>query len=59
MNRIISYLVATVIVLWILSSTLFVVDQRQYAIVFALGEVKEAVPKRAIFGQANFDAGYS
>jgi membrane protease subunit HflC len=43
MNRIISYLVATVIVLWILSSTLFVVDQRQYAIVFALGEVKEVI----------------
>jgi membrane protease subunit HflC len=43
MNRLISYLIATVIVLMILSSTLFVVDQRQYAIVFALGEVKEVI----------------
>ncbi len=32
-----------VIVLLILSSTMFVVDQRQYAIVFALGEVKEVI----------------
>lgn len=43
MNRVISYLIAMAIVLLILSSTLFVVDQRQYAIVFALGEVKEVV----------------
>jgi membrane protease subunit HflC len=43
MNRIISYLIATAIVLMIVSSTLFVVDQRQYAIVFALGEVKEVI----------------
>jgi len=43
MNRIISYLIAVAIVLWIASSTLFIVDQRQYAIVFALGEVKEVI----------------
>ena len=29
--------------LWVLFSSLFVVDQRQYAIVFALGEVKEVI----------------
>jgi len=43
MNRIISYVIAAAIAMWILSTTLFVVDQRQYAIVFALGEVKEVI----------------
>jgi membrane protease subunit HflC len=43
MNRIVSYGIAGLIVLWILFSTLFVVDQRQYAIVFALGEVKQVI----------------
>jgi len=43
MNRIISSLIAVAIVLWILYTTLFIVDQRQYAIVFALGEVKEVI----------------
>jgi membrane protease subunit HflC len=43
MNRIISYLIAAAIVIWIVSSSLFVVDQRQYAILFALGEVKEVI----------------
>jgi membrane protease subunit HflC len=45
MNRIISYGIAGLIALWILFSTLFVVDQRQYAIVFALGEVKQVINK--------------
>jgi membrane protease subunit HflC len=43
MNRIVSYAIVALIALWILSSTLFVVDQRQYAIVFALGEVKQVI----------------
>jgi membrane protease subunit HflC len=43
MNRLISYAIAAVIGLTILSSTLFVVDQRQFAIVFALGEVKQVI----------------
>lgn len=43
MNRLISSLIALVIVIAVLSSTLFVVDQRQYAIVFALGEVKAVI----------------
>ncbi len=43
MNRLLSYVIAALIALAILSSTLFVVDQRQYAIVFALGEVKEVI----------------
>ncbi len=43
MSRIFSYVIASLIALVILMSTLFVVDQRQYAIVFALGEVKEVI----------------
>lgn len=43
MNRLLSYAIAALIGLAILSSTLFVVDQRQYAIVFALGEVKQVI----------------
>lgn len=43
MSRLISYVIAGLIALAILMSTLFVVDQRQFAIVFALGEVKEVI----------------
>ncbi|HYD96912.1 MAG TPA: protease modulator HflC [Noviherbaspirillum sp.] len=43
MNRLVSYTIAALIILSVLLSTLFVVDQRQYAIVFALGEVKKVI----------------
>ena len=43
MSRLVSYLIAGLIVLLVLLSTLFVVDQRKYAIVFALGEVKAVI----------------
>jgi len=43
MNRLVSYVIAGLIILSVLLSTLFVVDQRQYAIVFALGEVKKVI----------------
>ena len=43
MNRIVTTLIAGFIALMLLSSTVFVVDQRRYAIVFALGEVKEVI----------------
>jgi membrane protease subunit HflC len=43
MNRLISLVIVVLIGLSILLSTLFVVDQRQYAIVFALGEVKKVI----------------
>jgi membrane protease subunit HflC len=43
MNRIISTVILVVLSLWLVMSSLFVVDQRQYAIVFALGEVKKVV----------------
>ena len=43
MNRLISALVALVIALAVFSSVVFVVDQRQYAVVFAFGEIKQVI----------------
>jgi membrane protease subunit HflC len=43
MNRLVSYAIVAIIALSVLFSTLFIVDQRKYAIVFALGEVKEVI----------------
>ncbi len=43
MNRIVSYGIVVLIAIWLLMASLFVVDQRQFAIVFALGEVKRIV----------------
>lgn len=43
MNRLFGYAIAGVILLAVLMSTLFVVDQRQFAIVFALGEVRKVI----------------
>src|SRR3954447_9998208 len=43
MNRIGFYVAGTLIVLMILFSTLFIVDQRQFAVIYALGEIKEVV----------------
>ena len=43
MGRLISTVIAVVVALWLLPSTIFVVDQRQSAIVFALGEVKQVI----------------
>ncbi|MGZ8304429.1 MAG: protease modulator HflC [Telluria sp.] len=43
MNRIVTILVAGFIGLMILSSTVFVVDQRRFAIVFALGKVQDVI----------------
>jgi modulator of FtsH protease HflC len=43
MNRIVSTVILAIVGLWILFSSVFLVDQRQYAIVFALGEVKKVI----------------
>jgi membrane protease subunit HflC len=43
MNRLVTILVAGFVGLMLLSSTMFVVDQRKFAIVFALGEVREVI----------------
>ncbi len=43
MNRIGSILVGLLLAALLLSSTLYVVDQRQFAVVYALGEIKEVI----------------
>ena len=43
MNRIASSLIALFVAFLVLSSMVFVVDQRKYAIVFALGQIKEVI----------------
>src|SRR5580765_2940098 len=43
MNRIVMIAGALLVVLVLLASTLFVVDQRQVAVVYALGEIKEVI----------------
>ncbi|QBE65133.1 protease modulator HflC [Pseudoduganella lutea] len=43
MNRLVTIVVTAFIALMLLSSTVFVVDQRKFAIVFALGEVKQVI----------------
>lgn len=43
MNRIALIVGSTLLLLMLLSSTLFVVDQRQVAVVYALGEIKEVI----------------
>jgi membrane protease subunit HflC len=43
MNRLVTIFVTLFVALVLLSSTVFVVDQRKFAIVFALGEVREVI----------------
>lgn len=43
MNRLVSVLTSLAIGFMILYSTIFIVDQRQYAIVFGLGEIKQVI----------------
>ncbi len=43
MNRIAAFLAGALVVLMLASSMLFVVDQRQFAAVYALGEIKEVI----------------
>jgi membrane protease subunit HflC len=43
MNRLVTLFVAIFVVVMLASSTMFVVDQRRYAMVFSLGEVHEVV----------------
>lgn len=43
MNRIVTAVIALIVILLLLSSTMFVVDQRRYAIVFSLGEIKQVI----------------
>jgi membrane protease subunit HflC len=43
MSRLISILVGAVVVLMLVASSMFVVDQHRYAVVYALGELREVI----------------
>ena len=43
MNRIGLFAAGALLVLMVAASTLFIVDQRQVAVVYALGEIKEVI----------------
>ncbi|GAB3628251.1 Modulator of FtsH protease HflC [Pandoraea terrae] len=45
MNRIGTIIVALIVLLIVLASTMFVVDQRRFAVVFSLGEIKQVIDK--------------
>jgi len=45
MNRLASILLGLLVALGLASTMVFVVDQRQYAVVFALGEIKEVISR--------------
>jgi len=49
MNKLVTYGIVALITLWLLMASLFVVDQRQYAIVFALGEVKRVISAPGLY----------
>ncbi|MEY3932287.1 MAG: hypothetical protein RLZZ259_1169, partial [Pseudomonadota bacterium] len=49
MNKLFSALSALIVLVLVAGSCIYVVDQRQYAIVFALGEIKEVVAKPGLY----------
>lgn len=49
LNRIIPFIMASLVAIMIFFSTVFIVDQRQHAIVFALGEIKEVISEPGLY----------
>ena len=49
MNRVITFAIFILGALWLVSSCLFVVDQRQFALVFALGEIKKVINEPGLY----------
>ena len=49
MNKIITIGVFLLGAIWLISSCLFVVDQRQFALVFALGEIKKVINEPGLY----------
>jgi membrane protease subunit HflC len=49
MNRLLPSLVVLVLVAWLLRSSLFVVDQRQFAVKYALGEIREVIDEPGLY----------
>ena len=49
MNKIITFAALVLGTIWLISSCLFIVDQRQFALVFALGEIKKVVNEPGLY----------
>ena len=49
MNKIITFAIFLLGTVWLISSCLFIVDQRQFALVFALGEIKKVVNEPGLY----------
>ena len=49
MNKIITLAIFLLGAVWLISSCLFIVDQRQFALVFALGEIKKVVNEPGLY----------
>ena len=49
MNKIITLAVFLIGTIWLISSCLFIVDQRQFALVFALGEIKKVINEPGLY----------
>ena len=49
MNKIITIAVFLLGTVWLISSCLFIVDQRQFALVFALGEIKKVINEPGLY----------
>tara|TARA_E500000178_G_scaffold304624_1_gene315536 strand:- start:187 stop:1062 length:876 start_codon:yes stop_codon:yes gene_type:complete len=49
MNKIITFAIFLLGTVWLISSCLFIVDQRQFALVFALGEIKKVVTEPGLY----------
>ena len=49
MNKLFPALIALVVLIAVASSCLFVVDQRQYAVVYALGEIRQVIDKPGLY----------
>ena len=49
MNKIITFGVFILGAVWLISSCLFIVDQRQFALVFALGEIKKVINEPGLY----------
>ncbi len=51
MNRIGTIAIGVIVVLMLVYSTLFIVDQRQFAVVYALGQIKEVISEPGLKGK--------
>ncbi|MBW8844549.1 MAG: protease modulator HflC [Burkholderiales bacterium] len=51
MNRIAAIVAGALVILMLLSSMLFVVDQRQFAVIYTLGEIKEVITEPGLKGK--------